>query len=172
MKRQVWIALAAAGLMGAGTIAAANAAPIFVANVYGTPPGASDANMRWAAARSERDIDQLQNDQHDYDGHRVRAIQDLQAARDQIGLGLAYDKGSESEIEALKAQMNAVQSEWMRHPNGSDLNLAYIKRDVEQVIDVLSRDNHDYGGHRVAAIADLKRARGQLQAALRSDYGH
>lgn len=171
MRPKTWTALAAAIFLSIGALAQANAAPsILVANVYSAPPGGSDANMRWGAARVERDIDELQSDQHDYDGHRVRAIRDMQGARYQIGLGVAYDKGSESEIEALKAQMNAVASEFSGE-NGSDRNLAYVKRDLDQVIDTLSQDNHDYGGHRVNAIGDLQQARAQLQAALSSDNG-
>ena len=53
----------------------------------------SDRNLRNVRRRLERIIDQLQRDQHDYSGHRVRAIQDLQQARAEIDAALQADAG-------------------------------------------------------------------------------
>ena len=47
----------------------------------------------------------------------------------------------------------------VRNNRGSDQNLRREIRRLEGVIDMLQSDTHDYGGHRVAAIADLQRAR-------------
>jgi len=174
ITRSLWLAVAASSLLALGSIAAASAGPMYPiasANVYSVPPGRSDANMRWAAARTERDIDFLQQDQRDYDGHRANAVADLQAARAQIGLGLAYDAGSESKIAALKAAMNRI-APGLRGDCGSDSNLKNVRRDVEQTIDVLQRDNTDYGGHRIAAVGDLQQARQQIVAALIYDATH
>ncbi|WP_317994797.1 hypothetical protein [Vulcanimicrobium alpinum] len=51
----------------------------------------SDRNLRNVRRRLERIIDQLQRDQRDYGGHRVRAIQDLQQARLEIDAALQAD---------------------------------------------------------------------------------
>lgn len=57
-------------------------------NQYG-----SNHNLLWVRSRLEGLIDQLQRDRHDYDGHRVAAIADLQQARAQLDQGLQYDHG-------------------------------------------------------------------------------
>lgn len=85
---------AAAALAGTavGSAAAAQTLPI-------NPPPAmhvrsdrgSDANLRASRRRLEVVIDQLQRDRHDYDGHRVKAIEDLQMARGEIDAALQWD---------------------------------------------------------------------------------
>ncbi|MBV8172006.1 MAG: hypothetical protein JO219_08760 [Candidatus Eremiobacteraeota bacterium] len=127
----------------------------------------SDSNLRWAQTRVERDIDMLQRDQHDYDGHRVKAIEDFQDARGQLALALRYDRNHDYAMP-LATPLSVEPGGW----NRSDRNLAYVRGDIEQVIDVLQRDNHDYDGHRVDAIAQLQYGREQIDAALASDRGH
>ena len=51
----------------------------------------------------------------------------------------------------------------------SDQNLRVVRGRIDNLIDQLQRDQHDYSGHRVQAIADLQAARAQLDAALRAD---
>jgi len=126
----------------------------------------SDNNLRYARARVERDIDSLQRDQHDYNGHRVKAIGDLQNARNQLMTALTYDRNHDYSAAAAPLMGDAYGS------NRSDRNLAYVRQDVEQVIDMLQRDNTDYGGHRVDAIGDLQRSRAQLDEALEVDRYH
>ncbi|GAC1580529.1 MAG: hypothetical protein NVS3B7_15140 [Candidatus Elarobacter sp.] len=60
----------------------------------------------------------------------------------------------------------------MRGDRGSDRSLRIEIRRLEGVIDMLQRDRHDYGGHRVQAIEDLQRAREQLEAGLHFDNNH
>ncbi len=60
----------------------------------------------------------------------------------------------------------------MRGDRGSDRNLRAVRRRLEGIIDSLQRDQHDYNGHRVAAIRDLTQARQELDAALQADQGH
>ena len=45
---------------------------------------ASNQNIAYVRRYVERAIDMLQKDQHDYNGYRVKAIQDLQAARQEL----------------------------------------------------------------------------------------
>lgn len=47
-------------------------------------------NLRHVRRRLEGIIDQLQRDQNDYGGHRIKAIQDLTQARTEIDAALHY----------------------------------------------------------------------------------
>ena len=58
---------------------------------YERPDRASDRNLRAVRDRIGGMIDQLERDQHDYAGHRVQAISDLQAARAQLDAALRAD---------------------------------------------------------------------------------
>ena len=53
--------------------------------------------------------------------------------------------------------------------NTRDSNLRWARQRVEQNIDVLQRDRHDYGGYRVRAIAFFQQAREQLTLGLQYD---
>ena len=61
---------------------------------------------------------------------------------------------------------------YQRGGQGSDRNLRVEIRRLEQVIDMLQRDRHDYNGHREQAIDLLQRARQQLQEGLQYDNSH
>ena len=158
MKRSLFVLVAALALCMSLPFASSAA----------VPGPASDANLRWARARVERDIDMLQRDNRDYDGHRERAIDDLQATRRQLLLALGYDANHD-----YMAQ-NIVRTLDVRNENGcgSDANLRYVRHDIENVIDALQRDNTDYGGHRVDAIGDAQAARQQILDALAFDATH
>lgn len=51
-------------------------------------------------------------------------------------------------------------------------NIVTVRNRLGGLIDQLQRDNHDYGGHRVAAMADMQQAQAQLNAALQYDRSH
>ncbi|HLX01416.1 MAG TPA: hypothetical protein VKS80_04785 [Trinickia sp.] len=51
----------------------------------------SDANIRRVRRRLERVIDELQHDQHDYGGHRQRALDLLNQARQELLLAEQSD---------------------------------------------------------------------------------
>jgi len=61
---------------------------------------------------------------------------------------------------------------YQRSDRGSDRNIRTEMRRLEQVIDALQRDRHDYGGHREQAVDLLQRARQQLDEALEYDRSH
>jgi hypothetical protein len=93
-------------------------------------------------------IGDLQGDAHDYGGFRVRAIADVQQARDQLD-------------DAL---------------HNSDRNVVATAGLLDHAIAVLQSANQDYGGHRSAAVSDIQQARNDLTAAMNaaniSDYGY
>ena len=61
---------------------------------------------------------------------------------------------------------------WTRREGASDTNLRRVHRRLERIIDELQRDQHDYCGHRVAAIGHLQAARTEVEAGLRCDITH
>ncbi|MBV8368407.1 MAG: hypothetical protein JO036_05665 [Candidatus Eremiobacteraeota bacterium] len=67
---------------------------------------------------------------------------------------------------------NPAYNQRLRGPRGSDRNIRAEMRHVEQAIDMLQRDQRDYGGHREQAIDLLQRARQQLEDALEYDNNH
>ncbi len=136
-------------------------------SLAGVWPQQSDNSLRWARAHVERDIDMLQRDNRDYDGHRVKAIEAFQDSRNQITVALTYDKYHD--YNTAMAPMPSLEA---NNYNRSDANLAYVRQDIDNVIDVLQRDNTDYGGHRVDAIGRLQQGREQIEEALESDRGH
>ncbi len=172
MTRRTHIAgLLSGALMVLAFASLASASP-FASYQVGVAGRFSDSNMRWARTRIEQNIDMLQRDQRDYGGYRVSAIAALQDARSQISLGLAYDNGREdvpppAGFARPDADMYFVQ------PGGpSDLNLAAVRHNIDNIMDVLQRDSGDYGGHRVDALQRLAQVRERLSSALRYDNSH
>ena len=55
---------------------------------------------------------------------------------------------------------------------GSARNLQRVRARLEQLIDQLQNDQHDFGGYRVKAIAAMREARADLDQALQWDATH
>jgi hypothetical protein len=85
--------LATALIAGAATTQTAPAAAQTIAAPNPALRGerGSARNIYRVRIRLERLIDQLQNDQHDFGGHRVQAIQFMQQARQQLLLAEQWD---------------------------------------------------------------------------------
>ena len=60
----------------------------------------------------------------------------------------------------------------MRGEKGSARNIGHVRHRLERLIDNLSQDQRDYGGHRVQALQLLQQARAQLLAAEQYDQQH
>lgn len=132
----------------------------------------SDSNMRWARTRIEQNIDMLQHDQGDYGGYRVKAISLLQDTRAQISLGLAFDNGREDVPPAAGFARPDADMVYIRGAHASDVNLSIVRHNLDNIADVLQRDNGDYGGHRVNALGLLSQARAALSHGLHYDASH
>lgn len=132
----------------------------------------SDSNLRWARYRVEQNIDMLQRDRHDYGGYRVRAMSLFQQAREQLTLGLRYDTGRENAASRMAVARPDADMVYLRGECQSDVNLNVVRRNIERIMDVLQRDNGDYGGHRVAALRLLAEGRDMLRAAINWDNTH
>jgi len=81
-----------AGAAGAQTVTVPNGqAAVNQPKPYLRGERGSARNIFRVRHRLERLIDELQNDQRDYGGHRVQAIQFMQQARQQLLLAEQYD---------------------------------------------------------------------------------
>ena len=157
-----------------GKIAATAAAITLAAMIGQIAPAtaASDSNISYVSRYVERAADALQNDRHDYHGHRVAALADIARARADIASAIAYDNSHEhlASTAAATAMVNAAdEAAFERSQEGSDRNLNYVRTYLERALDMLRRDRADYGGYRVKAIHDLEAARDQIGTALRQD---
>jgi hypothetical protein len=126
----------------------------------------SNANLAHVHRRLDGAIDQLQHDQRDYGGHRVDAIDDLQNARTQLVQAEQWAANDDRESRAcMRAYGSTGDSDanWgTRGQGGSNRDIWYVRSWVENMIDQLQRDQHDYDGHRIAAINAMQAARTQL----------
>jgi protein-tyrosine-phosphatase len=159
--------------MYTGKIAAAAAAISLAALIGQSAPaaaGESDSNMAYVSRYVANAEAALQQDRHDYHGHRAAALTDIARARADIASALAYDNSHDRYNASAAAMANATsEAAFERSQNGSDRNLIYVRTYLERAIDMLKRDRPDYGGYRVKAIADLESARDQIGIALRQD---
>ncbi len=83
------------------------------------------------------------------------AISTLVFAATSFGAGAAFTAGAQA------------RGEW-----GSGANIYAVRSRLGGLIDQLQRDNHDYDGHRVAAIGEMQQAQSQLTQALAYDRSH
>jgi hypothetical protein len=98
---------------------------------------------------------------HDYGGHRADAMRDIGKAEGQLREALAYQ-----DKKAPKEGKTAAPP-W--HPEPQRLSNAQVAAALpvlHRTLAVLERANHDYGGHKANAVADLKTAVSQLKQAL------
>lgn len=121
---------------------------------------ASTQNLAFVRAYLDHAIDMLQRDAHDYGGFRLKAIASLSDARDQLKDAIQY----------FQAHNNSMGG----HAGGvaSDENLRFTRLYVNRAIVMLQHDQHDYAGHRAAALHDIEQAQADLTAALRYDSNH
>jgi len=137
----------------------------------GTGEGVSNSNLRFVNEHVNTAISNLQSDRNDYGGHRVAAISDLQTASSDIASALAFDKAHPGTAQVRNAAVvspvtmtNTSTNQMGQHQ--SNQSLANARQSLEQAIDALGRDAHDYGGFRVKAMQAMEAARTQIDQAL------
>ena len=131
--------------------AAARANAADVATFQNTQAG-SDRSLAYVRTNLLNALDMLRRDRPAYNGWRLKAISELEAARDQIGMALRQD---------VNAEQPGV---------GSDSNIRYTRSYIQRGIRMLEADRSDYAGHRIAAIRAMQNADNDLLAALRADH--
>lgn len=90
---------------------------------------------------------------------------------------LATAAGIAATLAASKVALAATTSTPSTQPPdrgelGSARNIRRVRGALERLIDELQRDQHDFGGYRVKAIAAMQQARGELDQALSWDATH
>ncbi|HEV2357025.1 MAG TPA: hypothetical protein VGZ23_05370 [bacterium] len=83
---------------------------------------------------------------------------------------LAGAAGMAATVVAAGAAM--AQTPPPRGEIGSARNLVHVRTALDGLIDQLQRDQHDYGGYRVRAIAVMQQARGDISLAINWDATH
>ncbi|HZV04057.1 MAG TPA: hypothetical protein VE999_03115 [Gemmataceae bacterium] len=161
--------VSATGLVLAGLIASYLAAPLPAALGQGKkrePQNVSNAQLREGLQVLQATKKMLQGADHDYGGHRVAAIKAIGAAERQLKLALgSQNKGKNAAGQIGKAvQGKGKQPE---PQNISNLQLADAIGILVRTRTFLEKADHDYGGHRAAAVRDIGVAVQQLKTALK-----
>jgi len=86
-----------------------------------------------------------------------------------LGVGIAMPSAVNAQVVTPPP---GARPAYQRGEYGSNRNLRRIHRRLEQIIDELQHDQHDYGGHRVQTIDLLQQARAQLIQAEQWEAAH
>jgi hypothetical protein len=103
---------------------------------------------------------------HENGGHEAAALDALRAARDELRAadGFAEQHGYQ---QVDLGQERLAPPSGPEPARGSMQRMTYaVQRHTQAWLDMLERDNRDFGGHRQNAIGLLQRAQGELTAAL------
>jgi hypothetical protein len=104
----------------------------------------------------------LKSADHDYGGHRLAAVKKVKAAQQQLVMALQYAK------KKPKVPKDFGTGQFTPEPQAlSNFQLQGGIDILENTVSYLKKANHDYGGHRIAAIHDLRQAIQELQTALK-----
>lgn len=124
---------------------------------------ASNAQLREGLQVLQTTKKILEGADHDYGGHRVDAIKAIRAAEHPLRLALpAQQKRTPSGVKNGGGGKGAQPEP----QNVSNMQLADAIGTLQQTQVLLEKSNHDYGGHRAAAVRDLSVAIQQLKTAL------
>ena len=135
-------------------------------------PDAEDvANINNARADVHKAIIELYHANHDFRGHRVKAIEFLKRSRHQLALCAAIDDKNEVAEEEAEGKVAAgkkidpkVKNTGEPHP----LIDAAI-RSLDRAIVDLKDSHHVFHGHRADALKDTVKAKEQLEICLKVD---
>jgi hypothetical protein len=133
------------------------------------PQKLSNAQLREAVAVLQATKKMLQSADHDYGGHRVDAIRDIDSAERQLSLALRSQHKGKSfgqKTVGKPGKFGTGRGKGREPQNISNLQLADAIVILEQTHVLLQKADHDYGGHRAAAVRDLGKAVEQLKIAL------
>jgi hypothetical protein len=129
------------------------------------PQGLSNAQLRQAQNVLQSIKLTLKGADHDYGGHRVKAIADISKAQNQLSLALKH--GPKKGKGKGKGKGNPL-------PEPQALSDAQLLESIvflKDTVHLLEKANHDYGGHKAAAVRDLHQAIRQLEVALKYRKG-
>jgi hypothetical protein len=122
------------------------------------PQRVSNAQLREAIHVLQLTKKTLEGADHDYGGHRAKAVKAIGAAEHQLRLALgSQHQGKKPGGKGGKG--NEPQ-------NISNVQLAEAIPIMQRTVALMEKANHDYCGHREQAIKDVNIAIHQLKAAL------
>jgi hypothetical protein len=156
-------------LVLAGFIAGCLASPAEAAPGQGKkrePQSVSNAQLREGLNVLQATKKMLQGADHDYGGHRVAAIKAIDAAEHQLRLALRSQHKGKNAI-GKTGKIGTGKGRQPEPQNISNLQLADAIGILVQTRTLLEKADHDYGGHRVAAVRDIGAAIQQLKTALK-----
>jgi hypothetical protein len=107
---------------------------------------------------------------HDYGGHRADAVRDIGAAERQ--LRRALERAPHRARGTVGPRAGGTGNSHAEPQALSDAQLAAAVPTLKATAEALHHADHDYGGHRVAAMTDLREAIRQLETALAYSKRH
>jgi hypothetical protein len=134
------------------------------------PHRVSNAQLREGLDVLQATKKMLKGADHDYGGHRVAAIRAIDAAEHQLKLALRSQqqgKNSGGRAGGTAGNAGAGRGKEPEPQNISNLQLADAIVILERARTLIEKADHDYGGHRAAAVRDLGAAVERLKMALR-----
>ncbi|HTU16846.1 MAG TPA: hypothetical protein VMG10_02185 [Gemmataceae bacterium] len=133
------------------------------------PQQVSNAQLREGLNVLQVTKKMLQAADHDYGGHRVAAVKAIDTAERQLKLALHSQakKAPGGKTSGKAKGPGAGRGRQPEPQNLSNLQLADAIVILERTRIFLQKADHDYGGHRAAAVRDLGGAVKQLKTALR-----
>lgn len=130
------------------------------------PQKVSNAQLREGLHVLQATKKMLQGADHDYGGHRVEAIKAIDAAEHQLQLALrSQHKGKGAGAKTEKSRTG--KGKQPEPQKISNLQLADAIVILVRTRELLQKADHDYGGHRAAAVRDIGVAIKQLKTALK-----
>jgi hypothetical protein len=102
---------------------------------------------------------ELKEAKHEFGGHRVKALEGLDAAIKQIDEAL---KAAGDNIKGAGKFDNKVYKKYSRHPH-----IHHAIHELKEARTELKEAKHDFGGHRAAALRDTNYAIEQLELCLK-----
>jgi hypothetical protein len=132
------------------------------------PQKVSNTQLREALHVLQATKKTLEGANHDYGGHRVKAIEAIKAAQHQLHLALQSQTKNKKPGTPGSKPANPGKGGKEPEPQGiSNLQLADSISILQKTRVFLEKANHDYGGHRAQAVKDLGGAIRQLKLALK-----
>jgi hypothetical protein len=129
------------------------------------PQQVSNAQLHEALSVLQATKKTLEGADHDYGGHRVAAIKAIGAAQHQLHLALGTPtKPKKTGGKPAKGVGKGGEPE---PQNISNMQLADAIPILQKTKVFLEQANHDYHGHRAAAVRDVGAAVQQLKVALK-----
>ena len=89
-----------------------------------------------------------------------------------LAVSLITGAASVQTVPAAAQTVAATPNPYLRGERGSARNLYRVRVRLEALIQQLQNDQHDFGGHRVAAIQYMQQARQEILLAEQWDLQH